>query len=222
MGQGQPWACPTHPALLPQHTEQPDPSGLCGSTRPAPETAGPGTVASTMCLCLCGCSSLCLEAPPRLACKSWLPATRSHHSPAALGPNSDHHCPDAKDLHLMGLAGGQALSQAALSPEYPSSPAGQESSQAPQPCPRLACCLTWPRGQWAPNHKDPPQQIVLEAARLTEKWALSLGRPQAPLGERGHGAWGPTRPGHSQPPFQKEKQLLWSHLPHVWPHLVSK
>lgn len=97
MGQGcgQLWACPTHPALL-----LPDTQNSC-STRPASETADAGPIVSTMCPDLCRFSSLCLEAPPLLACKSWLLATRSHHSPAALGPNSDHHCADAKDLHLM-------------------------------------------------------------------------------------------------------------------------
>lgn len=46
----------------------------------------------------------------------------------------------------------------------------------------------------------------------TEKVALSLVSPEAPLGEGDHKERGLTLLGHGQPPAQKGKQLLWSYL----------
>lgn len=60
---------------------------------------------------------------------------------------------------------------------------------------------------------------MLPDSQRLRNWHSAWSGLETPLGEGDHGEWGPTLPGHSQPPAQKGKQLLWSHLPTCGPTL---
>lgn len=231
------------PVLLPvyslEHTEQPGPRTAarvpaCHShshSHSLPPTLRMDTaiVLSEMCLCRCKCCWLpAAGSPSPVSVRPLLLAIRSHLTALLLCAQILTPLPDIKDLHMMGLAGGQALSQPGLSRLQAVGLAGSLPGSSSHP--RLVRHPTWPpRGRQASHHEGPPldgdsgntQQIAVDAASLTEteKLALSLVRPRARLGEGDHGEWGPTLPGHSQPPAQKGKQLLGSHLPMCGPAL---
>lgn len=86
------------------------------------------------------CCSLCLEA-------MWVLASGrlSHCTALLLWAQTDHHCPDTEGLHLLGSAGGRALSQPGAVPRLPRHSSWLESSSSdPLHCPELACHPTRP------------------------------------------------------------------------------
>lgn len=92
------------------------------------------------------------------------------HSPAPLGPNSDHLSPETKALHLLGLAGGQVLSQPGVPPRLLQYSAGLPSHPAS-------------RGQQAPDHKDPLLAGALVNVQRLRNWHSAWSDLQFTLGK---------------------------------------
>lgn len=148
---------------------------------------------------LCKRGSLCLEVPfsKHLGPGSW-PAVPSH-SPAALGPNSDDHCSDMKDLHPLGQAEGQALSQS-----------GALTTQAGQSLP-LSSAL-------APHPTWPPEGSRIDHAE--RNWHSAWSGLEPPLWK---GTWN-TGPHSSWPQSASSPQRQTASLvtpAYLWPHLAT-